>query len=226
MPNLRALLAFTSLLAVSACATSGLTEGDPSRALIGVWDNSTQMASAPEALKRPPVAGGAYEWIDGQHATFFPANVPALTGDGAKAIYLVWRNGGPSGPISRQRLWVFRTAPDGQKSMDFYAFKTAAAFETVSSGGEAFKAISLDDLTAYGPLCTLPIVPVAGGWSAAIPETCAITARSGRKMVLSARIEVTGNALYYSEQGTLESGALAFKVPGGPPYHFVRVRGR
>lgn len=208
---------------VSGCATTSATQRDPSRALIGTWDNRAQMTAAPEALKRPPVAGGAYEWIDGQHATFFPATVPALTGDGAKAIYLVWRSGGPDGPISRQRLWVFRTAANGQKSMDFYAFKNGLAFEAVTSGQDAFKAVTLDDLTAYGPLCSLPVTESATGWSAAIPSTCAIVARSGRKMVLSAQIVVTGNSLSYSEQGLLESGALAFKVPGGPPYRFIRL---
>ena len=209
---------------LTACATSSPAGRDPSRALIGTWDNSAQMAAAPDALKRPPVAGGAYEWIDGQHATFFPATVPALTGDGAKAIYLVWRNGGPTGPVSRQRLWVFRTGADGTKSMDFYAFKNGAAFEAVTTGGDAFKAITLDDLTAYGPLCTLPVIATPQGWGAAIPSTCAITARSGRKMVLSAQIVVAGDRLSYTEQGMLESGALAFKVPGGPAYQFVRQK--
>jgi CpeT/CpcT family (DUF1001) len=214
---------FILCLIASGCATSSAVVRDPSRTLIGTWDNRSQMAAAPESLKRPPVAGGAYEWIDGQHATFFAANVPALTSDGAKAIYLVWRSGGPTGPISRQRLWVFRTAANGQKSMDFYAFKNGSPFEAVTNGKDAFKAITLDDLTAYGPLCTLPVIASPTGWSAAIPSTCAITARSGRKMVLSAQIVVDGDSFTYNELGTLESGALAFKVPGGPAYQFVRA---
>jgi CpeT/CpcT family (DUF1001) len=215
-------VAIAALLALSACSTTPNNRA-PYTALIGNWDNSAQMASAPETLKRPPVAGGAYEWIDGQHATFFPVNVPALTADGSKAVYLVWRTGGPQGTITRQRLWVFRVAGNGQTSMDFYAFKNPQAFENATSASDAFKSVTLDDLTAYGPLCTLPVMATPKGWSASIPASCAITARSGRKMVLSAQINLDANSLSYSEQGTLESGALAFKVPGGPAYQFLRV---
>jgi CpeT/CpcT family (DUF1001) len=216
---------FLGLLALTSCATASDALRDPRRLLIGTWDNSAQMASAPETLKRAPVAGGAYEWLDSQYATFVAVDAPLIPGKDGKAIYLVWRNGGPTGTISRQRLWIFRTLPSGQTVMDFYAFKDAGVFETESGPSDAFKALSLDNLTAYGPACALPVVPSTNGWSAAIPSTCAITARSGRKMVLSARIEVAGNTLSYTEQGTLESGALAFKVPGGPAYQFVR-RGR
>jgi hypothetical protein len=216
--------AFILLLALSACATSQTSARDPSRLLVGTWDNSAQMASAPEALKRPPVAGGAYEWLDGQYASFFPVNVPALTNDGAKAIYLAWRSGGQTGPISRQRLWVFRTDASGKIGMDFYAFKDGKPFEEATRDTDAFKALTLDDLTAYGPLCTLPVTPSPSGWRAAIPSTCAITARSGRKMTLSAEIIIDGDSLSYTEKGTLDSGALAFKVPGGPSYQFVRTR--
>jgi hypothetical protein len=215
--------AFTLLLALSACATSQTSARDPSRLLVGTWNNSAQMASVPESLKRPPVAGGAYEWVDFQHARFFSVDVPALTSDSSKALYLVWRANGPDGPVSRQRLWVFRTLSSGAKVMDFYAFKDGKAFETLTNDTGAFKAVTLDNLTAYGPQCSLPVVPNAQGWTAAIPPTCAITARSGRKMVLSANIDVTRDRFTYSEQGTLESGALAFKVPGGPAYDFVRL---
>jgi CpeT/CpcT family (DUF1001) len=191
--------------------------------LIGQWDNSAQMADAPEALKRPPVAGGAYEWIDFQHARFFPVATPELTRDGAKALYLVWRTNGPDGPVSRQRLWVFRTLESGAQVMDFYAFKDGKPFEALTSDTGAFKTVKLNDLTAYGPQCSLPVTATASGWSAAIPTTCSITARSGRKMVLSATITVSRDNFSYSEQGMLESGALAFKVPGGPVYGFARL---
>lgn len=211
-----------ALLALSACATLQREKHAIANRLIGNWDNGAQMAGAPETMKRPPVAGDAYEWIDGQYATFFPVTVPALTADGAKAIYLVWRSGSATGPISRQRLWVFRTDANGQTVMDFYAFKNGTPFEAATRDGEAFKALTLNDLTAYGPLCTLPVTTTQTGWRAAIPSTCAITARSGRKMVLEAQIVVDGPTLSYSERGVLESGGIAFKVPGGPAYQFAR----
>jgi hypothetical protein len=222
---MRRFFALALLACLSACATlEKRNNPNPAQLLIGNWDNSVQMAAASEDLKRPPVAGGAYAWIDGQYATFFPVSVPALTQVGAKAIYLVWRKDGPTGPISRQRLWVFRKGLDGKFGMDFYAFKNPSLVETATADGEAFKALTLDDLTIYGPLCTLPIVPKADGWSASIPSTCAITARSGRKMVLSAEIVATPTSLSYREQGLLESGSLAFKVPGIGAYEFKRLK--
>jgi hypothetical protein len=208
---------------LTGCATLEGAQRDHAVRLTGSWDNSAQMAAAPDALKRPPVAGGAYEWIDGQHATFFPVRAPAITGRGARAIYLIWRSGGPDGPISRQRLWVFRNSAEHGLGMDFYAFKDGRPFETAKRGDDAFKRLTLNDLTAYGPQCTLPVTATDTGWRAAIPSSCAITARSGRKMTLSAQIELSSDTLTYSEQGTLESGALAFKVPGGPSYQFVRT---
>jgi CpeT/CpcT family (DUF1001) len=218
---MRKILILSPLL--SGCATLEGAQRDFAVRLSGTWDNSAQMTAAPEALKRPPVAGGDYEWIDGQYATFFPVKVPALTSQGARAIYLVWRRESPTGPISRQRLWVFRNSAERGLGMDFYAFKDGKAFETATHDSDAFKAITLNDLTAYGPLCTLPVVASPTGWSASIPSTCAITARSGRKMVLSADITLDGDTFSYREQGILESGAVAFKVPGGPAYRFVRT---
>jgi hypothetical protein len=215
--------AFLLLPLLASCATLEGAQRGHAVALSGMWDNRAQMAAAPQALKRPPVAGGAYEWIDGQYATFFPVKAPAITGRGARAIYLVWRSGGPDGPVSRQRLWVFRNSAERGLGMDFYAFKDGKPFESATRDGDAFKRLTLDDLTAYGPLCTLPVIATDRGWRAAIPSTCAITARSGRKMTLSAQIELAGDTLTYSEQGTLESGALAFKVPGGPAYRFERL---
>jgi CpeT/CpcT family (DUF1001) len=211
-----------ALVGLAGCASASSGARDPGGLLLGAWDNSAQMARAPETLKRPPTAGGAYEWLDSQYAIFWPVYVPALSGGGVSVWYLEWRSGSPTGPISRQRLWVFRPIGDGQTVMDFYAFKTPQAFEAAVGPSEAFKALTLDDLTAYGPQCALPVVTTPSGWQAAIPSTCSITARSGRAMVLSAQIVVDGNTLRYSEQGVLPSGALAFKVPGGPPYQFVR----
>lgn len=223
---LREVSSFFALAALVGCASSPSELPDPGSLLFGTWDNSAQMVSVPETLKRPPVAGGAYEWIDGQTANFWPVYVPQLSSGGARVWYLEWRSSTPTKPISRQRLWVFRPIGDGQTVMDFYAFKNPLVFESATGGNEVFRALTLDDLTAYGPQCALPVVPTAKGWQASIPSICAITARSGRKMVLSAQIVVNGDTLSYTEQGILESGAVAFKVPGGPAYRFERLRGQ
>jgi hypothetical protein len=215
-------LALLAMSALCACATTTPNARAPYSLLLGTWDNSAQFASAPETLKRAPVAGGAYDWLDTQYARFYAVDTPLIAGKDAKAVYLVWRSSGPTGPISRQRLWVFRTLPSGHNVMDFYAFKNPLNFENATGPNDAFKALKLDDLTAYGPQCALPVLPTPTGWQAAIPNTCSITARSGRAMVLSATIVASANKLTYTEQGTLSSGALAFKVPGGPAYEFLR----
>jgi hypothetical protein len=221
----KAALACVHFLLLGACATHSQLRYDPAQSLVGSWNNAAQFAAAPDALKRAPVAGGAYEWLDVQYATFFRVSAPEIVGPSDVAIYLVWRNNSITGPISRQRLWVFRTHADGSKAMDFYAFKNPEVFSSSTADGPSFTALTLNDLTVYGASCALPVLFNANGWSAAIPETCSITARSGRKMVLSAQINVTGDSFTYAERGTLDSGALAFKVPGGPSYQFVREIG-
>jgi hypothetical protein len=180
------------------------------------------MEAAPKELLRSPVAGNPYPWIDAQSAQFFEVSAANIAGPKDQAIYLIWRSGSAAGPISRQRLWVFRPQKNGETLMDFYAFKNPEAFATVGQGSAAFQALTLEDLIAYGPACSLPVINTATGWTASIPLTCAITARSGRKMKLSATLTLDGDRFSYQEHGLLETGAYAFKVPGGPAYQFTR----
>ncbi len=42
-------------------------------------------------------------------------------------------------------------------------------------------------------------------------------------MALTAQVHLDNGALAYQEAGILEDGAFAFKVPGGPPYLFIRT---
>ena len=208
-------------LGLTACARLPTREAlPPGQALIGTWDNQAQIKAAPPELVRPPVAGNPYPWVDGQSAQFFEVSAPNVAGPKDQAIYLIWRSGSPTGPISRQRLWVFRPQEGGKISMDFYAFKTPEAFANAGPGSKAFEAVTIEDLTAYGPACSLPVIKTATGWTASIPTTCSITARSGRKMTLSADLQVDGDRFSYQEHGLLETGAYAFKVPGGPAYEF------
>ena len=86
-------------------------------ALAGNWNNAAQFADAPNALKVPPSVNG--DWLDLQHAAFTPIEAPAI---GERVLYLEWRNGGPDGAISRQRIWSFRTDTTGATRMDFFAF--------------------------------------------------------------------------------------------------------
>lgn len=214
---------FTASLALGLTACAGLPAPQvlpPGQALVGRWDNQAQIETAPADLLRAPAAGNAYPWVDAQIAQFFEVNVPKVAGPKDQAIYLIWRSGNEMGPISRQRLWVFRPQANGHTLMDFYAFKNPEAFATEGQGSAAFQTLTLEDLTAYGPACSLPVLKTATGWTASIPATCSITARSGRKMTLSANLTLDGDRFSYQEQGVLETGAYAFKVPGGPAYQF------
>lgn len=190
--------------------------------MIGTWDNQAQIKAAPTDLLRPPAAGNPYPWVDAQSAQFFEVTAPKIAGPKDQAIYLIWRSGGASGPISRQRLWVFRLQANGQTVMDFYAFKNPEVVSSARPGTDAFQNMTLDDLTAYGPACSLPVHITVTGWTASIPATCSITARSGRKMTLSANLVLDGKNFSYQEHGILETGAYAFKVPGGPAYQFTK----
>lgn len=218
----RVTLPVLALAALTSCAALNPVEpATPGAALIGSWDNLAQMAAAPSDLKRQPTIGGA--WLDAQYATFHAVHTPALAGPHEQSIYLVWRKDGPDGPISRQRLWVFRPQKDGGLIMDFYAFKTPEILANLSPTASAFGALTPEDLISYGPACSLPVIRTTRGWTASIPSSCTITAtRSGRRMTLSATLTLTGNTFSYEEKGVLESGELAFKVPGGPAYVFNR----
>jgi len=211
------------LLALSLTACTSAPEPEvlrPGQALIGRWDNQAQIAAAPQELLRTPAAGIPYPWVDAQSAQFFEVSAPNVAGPKDQAIYLIWRSGSATGPISRQRLWVFRPQASGETLMDFYAFKNPEAFATKEQGSKAFQTLTLEELTAYGPACSLPVIKTATGWTASIPSTCFITARSGRKMSLSANLTLEGDRFSYQEHGLLETGAYAFKVPGGPAYQF------
>lgn len=213
----------TLCLCLTACASvTDRPSNTPGQALIGTWDNQAQIKAAPADLLRPPAAGNPYPWVDAQSAQFFEVNAPQIAGPKDQAIYLIWRSGGANGPISRQRLWVFRPQASGETVMDFYALKTPEAFSSARPGTDAFQNVTLDDLTAYGPACSLPVLRTATGWTASIPTTCSITARSGRKMTLSANLVLDGKNFSYQEHGMLETGAFAFKVPGGPAYQFTK----
>lgn len=211
-------LRLSSLLAAIMLAPGVAAQPSPAALLAGAWSNAAQLADADPALRKPPVAGHPYDWLDHQHALFVPVTIPALAGE---ALFLTWRAGGPEGPISRQRIWLFRPGPDGGTVMDFYAPKNPDAMAVPAPG--ATLNLSPDDLIGYGPACALPVTLSASGFAAHIPETCTITARSGRRMALSATIRLDGSSLTYAEAGTLDDGRFAFKVPGGPPYRFQRL---
>jgi hypothetical protein len=200
---------------------------DPARALVGSWDNEAQFAAADPSLHRPPAAGDSYPWLDRQHATFRIVEAPALAGAGGTAVHLLWRAGGPDGPISRQRLWVFRPHPHtGRLEMHFHAFLNPDPFASAAPDSPAFRTLSARDVTTYPERCVLPVKRTRHGFRASIPPFCDITAQSGRAMTLSAEIVLARFSLTYSEQGLLPDGTVAFRVPNPGPYVFRSTQAR
>lgn len=223
MSPARLLLPLAALLLIGpSCQTFGAFP-DPAWGLKGQWSNAAQFAAADPALHRPPAAGTPYEWLDHQHASFRIVEAPALSGAGGTAVHLVWRSGGPDGPISRQRLWVFRPHPNtGRLRMHFHAFLNAEPFATASPDSPLFRTLTLRDVTSYPDECALPVRVTRNGFRAHIPDGCQITAQSGRSMQLAADIRLEGKRLTYTEAGVLGDGSFAFKVPNPGPYLFEK----
>ncbi len=189
-------------------------------AMKGVYDNAAQYAAAPDELKVAPSVDG--DWLDHQHADFSRVDAPEI---GDNVVYLEWRSGGAEGPISRQRIWSFRTDDSGAVRMDFHAFVDGSPWAGRARDPGAFHDLGPDALRSYGPDCALRFKPVSdGGWVGSITASeCSLEAASGRRMGIEARVEIgTDGTITYRESGRLESGDYAFRVPPGRPYRFIR----
>jgi hypothetical protein len=188
--------------------------------LEGDWSNAAQYAAADPGLKVEPSVEG--EWLDLQHASFRRVDAPAI---GEHVLYLEWRRGGPTGAISRQRLWSFRSDADGRVRMDFFAFLDGAPFAGLSSEPGVFKGVEHSALRGYSPECALSFETAPdGGWLGRVTaEQCRIVAASGRGMGIDARVQLSADGvLSYRESGRLDDGRYAFRVPPTMPYRFER----
>jgi hypothetical protein len=186
----------TLLLLAPSCQTFGAFP-DPAWALRGNWSSTAQ-----------------YEEADPQHVTFRSVEAPALAGAGGTAVHLVWRSGGADGPISRQRLWVFRpNARTGRPQMHVHALLNPEPFATATADSPLFRTLTSRDVTSYPDECALPVRVTRSGFRARMPEGCDVTAHSGRSMTLPAEIRLEGRRLTYSKAG----------IPPNPgPYLFER----
>ena len=220
-----AAFAAATLVLLHPAATSHAAVGQtelPSlvTAAVGRFDTQRQFEAAPAALKREPAAGHPYDWLDRQHAVFRWVDAPRL---GEHVMLLEWRRGGPEGPISRQRLWVF-VHRDGGWRMDFYTLPDQGA-PPRSRLDEDFRQLRAEQLVGYGRECSLGMTFDATAVTFDIPTSCSIVARSGRRMQLAASVRFERDRILYREEGVLEGGAIAFLVPGqrGVNYEFDRV---
>lgn len=182
-------------------------------ALTGSYSNAAQYQATDAALKVLPKIGDIRPWVDQKHAVFKRVENSTLPG---AVIALEWRNTDANGDVSRQRLWAFRQA-DKDVFMDFYSLKNPVDF----SDDDLLANLGPDDLISYGAKCALPLQIKGGVYHFSIPETCRITSRSGRDMVLSADI-ILADTLRYREAGRLVGGDPIFQVPGAGLYYEFR----
>lgn len=186
--------------------------------LVGRWNNALQYRAVPDRLKVEPSVEG--EWLDLQHAAFHRVEAPTI---GEVVLYLEWRRGGADGEISRQRLWSFRSDPDGTVRMDFHAFVDGTPYAGRGDEPGAFAGLERAALRSYAPECALRFAPMPGGWVGRIgADECRITAASGRTMGIDAEVALGADGvLEYREAGRLDDGRYAFRVPPTMPYRFV-----
>ncbi len=154
------------------------------------------------------------------HALMVPVTVPALPG---RTIYLQWRDGGPDGKVTRQRLWSFVEVPGGGARMKFFGFRSPADWVDAQLRPDRMAMLTLEDLVAYPEQCDLPWREIDGAPEAAIPAGCRIvTQRTQRTMELSAVIRVTPEGFAYREAGRLDDGTVVFQLPPDGDYLFRR----
>ena len=226
MVHMRGIVVSVALAVVlGACATQPAVAPDPRDAVLallaGNWDNRAQFDAAPARLKVPPTVEG--DWLDLQHAQFTRVDAAAL---GERVLYLEWRDGGATGAISRQRIWSFRSDPDGTLRMDFFAFVDGTAFAGRGTDPGAFRALDATALRGYGSACALRFTrATGGGWAGRIgADECSLVAASGRRMGIDASITLDASGtLAYRESGRLDDGRYAFRVPPTAAYRFRRL---
>jgi hypothetical protein len=221
--SLRIFIASGLMLAACACATAPNAPPlhDYLAALAGAYDNSAQYNAAPATLKRTPASDASYEWLDQQYGVFEKIDAPNL---GPHALYVEWREGGPDGAITRQRVWLLRTDQNGAARMDIFAFKSPQDYAGKAQVAGAFGTLTPNDLTGYGPECGLYLTPRgAGAWDGRIePFQCQVKSPSGKSMGLDMRVTIMPTGVLYKEAGILDDETIAFSAPGGPPYEFRR----
>ncbi|MGY6532750.1 CpcT/CpeT family chromophore lyase [Glycocaulis sp.] len=197
---------------------------DPVALLTGRFSNADQYESAPEDWRREPAAGNPYEWLDLQYATHTRVEAPEL---GEHVIYLEWRSGAEDGPISRQRLWVFRQDEEGALAgFDFFTLRDPEPFAGRAEEEGAFAALTEEDLVGYPDGCLVRAHQSPGGayHFAVAGQDCVITAQSGTEMRIHASVRASRTFFTYRESGISMDGEVVFQVPGAPqPYAFRRL---
>ncbi len=185
--------------------------------LQGNFDTQRQYDAADQALKVAPTPTGT--WLDRQYATMRLIDAPLV---GRTVFYLEWRTGGPTGPISRQRIWALDANVDGVR-MRFFTIRDPASLAGARDGSASVGAVKPADLVGYPADCDVRFTD-RKSWTGRIdPKDCRIVAQSGRGMRLDVTIARTPTGFSYQEKGILDDGRVTFAVPPMQPYRFDRV---
>ncbi len=197
---------------------------DPVALLTGRFSNAEQYERIPEEWRREPAAGNPYPWLDLQYATHTRVEAPEL---GEHVIYLEWRSGAEDGPVSRQRLWVFRQDEAGALTgFDFFTLRDPQPFAGRAGEEGAFAALTEEDLVGYPDSCLVRAHQSPGGayHFAVAGQDCVITAQSGTEMRIHASVRASRTFFTYRESGVTPDSRVVFQVPGAPePYTFRRL---
>jgi hypothetical protein len=189
--------------------------------LAGSHDNAAQMRALGADVARAAAPGKP--WVDAQYARLVRFPRPEL---GELVYYMEWRAGGPTGEITRQRIWAFKDLGTDQPRMRFYVADQPGLWAAAAGDPALLQQLAKAGLPEYPPGCEVVFRRTADGWDGVIPRAaCVIVAReSGRRMTIDARITLERDGWNYDESGTLDDGRRAFLVPEGFRYEFRPVR--
>jgi hypothetical protein len=215
----------TGLRAALLLAALGLAGAAPAPdafgRLEGSHDNAAQMRALGADVARTAAPGKP--WVDAQYARLVRFPRAEL---GELVYYMEWRAGGPTGEITRQRIWAFRNLGTDRPSMRFYVADQPDLWAAAAGDPALLQQLAKAGLPEYPPGCEVVFRRTGEGWDGVIPrDACVIVARdSRRRMTIDARITLERDGWKYDESGTLDDGRRAFLVPEGFRYEFRPAR--
>jgi hypothetical protein len=186
------------LVLLAGCASTPRASDDlaaTADALVGRYSNAAQYEGAPEDFRKPPIATGAYDWIDRETLTVgytTPTPLPTVT----LAVHFE--------QSQRRELWTFRDSANG------------IVLDIRRQSGNTSE--------PSPPGCTLAVSARGkGAWDARTdPETCKLATPTGVAAV-DTRVTVMPTGVLYQTSARLPDGSYVFRTPGGPPYDFRRA---
>lgn len=162
--------------------------------------------------------------LDLQYAAHTRVDAPAL---GEHVIYVEWRSGVSDGPVSRQRIWMFREGEEGWSTgFDVFKFRDPEAFAGRADDEGAFASLTEEALIGYPEACLVETrSPAHGGYYFTIASNdCIVTTEAGEEIRLRASLHGHHHFFTYREWTSTLEGRLVFQFPDAPyPYSFRRL---